>query len=114
MLHRKEHPMNTIKKAALAVATSAVVAGGAAVALPAAADAAPGTPGCVTHAEWQYQMHNGLTRQQVANQVGTYGHVDTTYENGDGTKSTYVHFRQCRPSGQPAASWQTVSVEFDN
>jgi len=100
-----------MKKLLLALMASLLIAGTAAVVTPTSANAAPGSPRCMTKYEWN-RIHDGQTRARVSQIVGNWGAVtDRTYY-GDGTRTVDVSYRQCKANGRPASSWNTVWISF--
>jgi len=98
----------TIKRGLAAIAASSAVAAGAIVATGTAANAIPGTPGCVTRAEFR-RVHDGMTRSTVTAKFGTGGHI--THESwGSGGHNVTVEYRTC--AGDPA--WSYAEVDFTN
>jgi hypothetical protein len=101
-----------MKKILLALtATAAVAAPIALTAAPALAN--PGSPGCMTKAEW-YRIHEGTYYSRVKAIVGSGGvFVDRT-DYADGQIDIEREFRQCKANGKPASSWHTVWISFSN
>lgn len=93
----------------LILALTATLALAAPLAIAAApAHAAPGSRGCVTHAEFKKVVTHGRgawTRAQVTREFGTSGHV-TNYGSG----GTDVEYRTC--AGDP--DWSYAEVDFEH
>jgi len=101
-----------IKKPIVAVLTSAALALGVSAVLAAPAQATTATPGCVTHSEWKYKIHKGMTREQVYNATGAWGSFDTSFENSDGTIDRDYNYRECNRHGNPSS--YTTWMEYSN
>ena len=98
---------------AIVVAVLAIVGLATVVAGPASAETPDRTPHCLTKTEWQ-RIHKGMTRTQVTKIAGFAG-VQSDYTLwGDGTKSTWVNYRQCMPNGKPANRWSYSFMQYDN
>ena len=96
-----------IRRIALGLAASAVVATPVLV-VNESANANPGSPGCVTRAEFRKIDTNGwdaTSRARVTAIFGTRGHV-TSYGSG----GTEVEYEPC--AGDPDYSW--VDVDFEH
>jgi hypothetical protein len=79
-----------------------------------AAEANPGSPNCMTVAEWR-KVHKGMSRAKVKRITGIWGNQTGTTLWGGGDKSVDVDYKQCRRNGTPApGSWNTVYISFDN
>ena len=91
--------------ALLAIATPIVL-----TATPAQAD--PGSPRCMTKAEW-YKIKEGQRRATVTRITGITGKVNFRSYSSDGSVYTSVDYRQCLRTGKPASRWSTVTIDFD-
>jgi hypothetical protein len=92
--------------------TIALVAGPVALtAAPASAD--PGSPKCMTKAEWR-KVKPGMTRAQVKRITGIKGRTTDRTDYSDGSITKYVDYRQCRKNGKRASKYNTVWLSFDN
>ncbi len=81
------------------------------IAMAAPAQAAPGSPRCMTKGEWN-NIHDGMTRARVKQITGNWGKVTDRAYYGDGTRWVNVEFRQCKRNGKPARSWNNVGISF--
>ena len=95
------------------MATMVAVGLATTVAGSASAETPDKTPHCLTKTEWQ-RIHKGMTRAQVTRIAGFAGRLDDYTLWGDGTKSTWVNYRQCLPNGKPAAAWSYTFMQYDN
>ena len=93
------------------VALTAIASPIALTAAPASAN--PGSPGCMTKAEW-YRIHDGQTYPRVKAIVGSGGAYSDRTDYSDGQVDISREFRQCKPNGKPARSWNTVYIDFSN
>jgi len=95
-----------MKKILVGLAATATIA--APIAITAPAQANPGSPGCVTRAEFKRVDTNGRdasTRTQVTRMFGTRGRITST-----GSGGTSVEYKTC--AGDPM--WSYADVNFDN
>ncbi len=94
------------------VATAAIATPLALAAAPAHAN--PGSPNCMTKAEW-FKIKDGMIRDRVRQITGISGKVTNRSYFSDGTRSLDVDYKQCRGNGTPApGSWNTVWISYDN
>ena len=78
-----------------------------------AASANPGSPRCITKAEWR-KIKPNMTRAKVKRIAGINGKVTSRSEDADGNVDMQVEYRQCKRNGKPAFPWNVTWVEFDN
>jgi hypothetical protein len=99
---------------AAVAASTALLAGGSLIATATAADANPGSPKCMTKAEW-FKIHEGMSRTHVRQITGIPGHQTYSTYYSDGEHDISVEYHQCNGAGKPAkGSWNTVSIDYAN
>jgi len=97
---------------ATAAATAALAGGALVAATP--ANAAPGSPNCMTKAEW-FKVHKGMSRDRVHQITGIWGHKTNDTYYSDGEHDIDVNYKQCNRHGRPArGSWNNVWMSFAN
>ena len=101
-------------RALLIAAGAALAVAAPVVGTVAPASANPGSPRCITHAEWQ-RVHPGLTQIKVKRIVGYPGWVHQTWDWSDGRYDTYRRYQKCNRRGNPAGGRRNVvKVKFTN
>jgi hypothetical protein len=97
---------------AILVALAAMLAGGVAL-NPSPSSANPGSPQCITKAEWK-RLEEGMTRNKVKRITGIWGKTYDSYDYRSGAREISVKYRQCLGNGKPSRGWDFVFVAYSN
>lgn len=111
----KKDTRHTMRKLFMALFAGILTITGVTLAA-APANAAKGSPKCMTFSEWRkIKANDTMTRAMVKRITGISGKVTNRTYYGDGTYSVDIDYRQCLKNGKPArGSWNTVWLSYDN